>query len=351
MNPFLFVSSKYYAFKQDLAEYLISGWKNDVFIQPNIIMEFDDNFFRHKEGMPLKLWRKGCLKKLARFKRGFTLERTINEGDRLFSTKQPNCIVPYIEEWPSIVRNAHFVDGVHLSVDNTMAKIGERKWLIQSNIQGIPKSFIDEMVKTYGGCEFRQQSTHTSSEGRSFRQYTKHHKIIVVEKEEFMNNLKATYFVCLKPIHKYSRVLPNASTVFIYVCHRGTRFSGKKLEYDHHTDMQRQCSIAKHVGCKFAIKVICPNDTEQDIEIFVNTNHTSHEPESKDDVFFLSLHQSAIDNCAEMLSYLNNIQLAVFHSERCENILFEKVPLHEQRTYCFFLNHKEASNLSYQLQI
>ena len=262
VDPFLFVSSKYYAFKRDLAEYLILGWKNDVLIQPDIIMELDDNFFPHKEGMPLELWRKGCLKKLARFKRGFTLQRTVNEGDRLFSTKQPNCIVPYIEEWPSIVRNAHFVDGFHLSVDDTMAKIGEQKWLIGSNIQEIPKPFIDEMVKTYGGCKFGDQNTHTSGEGRSFRQYTEHHKIPVVEQEEFMNNLKATYSVCLKPIHKYSRVLPNASTIFIYVCHRGTRFSEKKPEYDLHTDKQRQCSIAKHVGCKFVVKVICPNDTE-----------------------------------------------------------------------------------------
>ena len=84
VDPFLFVSSKYYAFKQDLARYLILGWKNDVLIQPDIIMELDDNFFPHKEGMPLELWRKGCLKKLARFKRRFTLQRMVNEGDRLF---------------------------------------------------------------------------------------------------------------------------------------------------------------------------------------------------------------------------------------------------------------------------
>ena len=121
------------------------------------------------------------------------------------------------------------MDGVHLSIDDTMAKIEEQKWLIGSNIQEIPKPFIDEMVKTCGGCKFGQQSTHISGEGRSFRQYTEHHKIPVSEKDEFLNNLKATYSVCLKPIYKYSRVFPNAFTVFIYVCHRGTRFSGKNL--------------------------------------------------------------------------------------------------------------------------
>ena len=64
VDPFLFVSSKYYAFKWDLVEYLISGRKNDVLIQPNIVMELDNNFFPHKEGMPLESWRKACLKKL-----------------------------------------------------------------------------------------------------------------------------------------------------------------------------------------------------------------------------------------------------------------------------------------------
>ena len=99
------------------------------------------------------------------------------------------------------------------------------------------------------------------------------------------------------------------------------------------------------------MKVICPNDIEQNIKIFVNTNHTSHELGSKGDVFFLSLHQSVIDNCAERLSNLNNIQLVVSHSERCENILCKKVLLHEQQTYRFFFDHKEASNLLYRLQM
>ena len=56
VNPFLFVSSKYYAFKRDLVEYLILGWKNDVLIQPDIIVELNDNFFPHKEGIPLELF-------------------------------------------------------------------------------------------------------------------------------------------------------------------------------------------------------------------------------------------------------------------------------------------------------
>ena len=46
-----------------------------------------------------------------------------------------------------------------------MAKIGEWKWLIGSNLHGIPKPFIDEMVKSCRGCKFGQQNIHTSGEG------------------------------------------------------------------------------------------------------------------------------------------------------------------------------------------
>ena len=44
---------------------------------------------------------------------------------------------------------------------------------------------------------------------------------------------------------------------------------------------------------------------------------------------FLRLYQSRINNCAKILSNLNNIQLTISHLEKCERILLEKVLLHE----------------------
>ena len=129
--------------------------------------------------------------------------------------------------------------------------------------------------------------------------------------------------------------------MFIYVCHKGNRFLENNFEYDFHSDEYKQYFAAKHLKYKLVVKVICPNDAGQDIEIFVNSNITSHEPRSKDNVFFLLLHQSAIDNCVEMLNSLNKIQLAISHLERCKNILHEKVPLHKQQTYHFFFITKK----------
>jgi hypothetical protein len=51
-----------------------------------------------------------------------------------------------------------------------------------------------------------------------------------------------------------------------------------------------------------------------------------------------------------MLNNLNNIKFALAYSRRCENILRDGAPLHEQRTFHFFLDLVEASNLSYHLQ-
>ena len=141
------------------------------------------------------------------------MRRTINQGDRLFSTKQLDCIVPYIEEWSSIVWNAHLVDGCHLSIEDTLAKIAEQKWLIGNNIQRFPKQFIEEVVKVCAGYKFEEQRS------RSMRQYSEHYIVPHVHKKDFLNQLKATHYVCLKSIHQYSRALPYASIVFIFVCH------------------------------------------------------------------------------------------------------------------------------------
>jgi hypothetical protein len=105
------------------------------------------------------------------------------------------------------------------------------------------------------------------------------------------------------------------------------------------------------VGCKFHIKIIRADEDGHDIEVHVNLHHDGYEPRSGADAYFLLVHQSAKDNCAEMLSNLNNINFALAYLRRCENILWNQAPLHEQCTFRFFLDPVEVSNLSYHLQI
>jgi hypothetical protein len=55
------------------------------------------------------------------------------------------------------------------------------------------------------------------------------------------------------------------------------------------------------------MKVVEPINEGIDIEVFINIGHNRHEPDSKTDGYFLLVHQSAINNCDEMLRNLNNI--------------------------------------------
>jgi hypothetical protein len=103
-----------------------------------------------------------------------------------------------------------------------------------------------------------------------------------------------------------------------------------------HNDGVSQRSTAKYVGCSFRVKIVEPIEEGLDIEIFINTEHNGHEPGSKTNCYFLPVHQSAIDNCTEMLRNLNNIQLALAYLKRCANILFQKALVHEQKTFRFF---------------
>lgn len=163
-----------------------------------------------------------------------------------------------------------------------------------------------------------------------------------------MNNLKAKHAVCLKFLQNYTRVSPYASKVVIYVCHRGRKPRNTINDTDGTSDRLRQHSTTKYMGCKSYIKIIYPDEEGLDIQIHVNAEHNGHELGSKEDCYFLPVHQSAINSCSEMLGNLNNIQFALAYSTRCENILCEKAPLHEQNIFRFFLDPKEASNLSYR---
>jgi hypothetical protein len=76
---------------------------------------------------------------------------------------------------------------------------------------------------------------------------------------------------------------------------------------DDNNDGVRQHSTRQYAGCNFWVKVVEPIKEGLDIEIFINMGHNGHEPSLKTDGYFLHVHQSAIDNCVEMLRNLNNI--------------------------------------------
>ena len=82
---------------------------------------------------------------------------------------QLDCIVPDIKAWFPIIQNAHLVDRSHFSIEDTLAEIEERKWLIENNIQGLSKSFNKNIIKTCVNYKLGRQRTHTSTPNHSFK--------------------------------------------------------------------------------------------------------------------------------------------------------------------------------------
>jgi hypothetical protein len=229
-----------------------------------------------------------------------------------------------------------------------------QNWLVGGNRHGIPKPYIIEFIKACVHCNYRQPRNEgeIGEQGGvpAFRQYTEVFTMPRANEGEFINSLKAQHAVRLNLIHVYRRTMPYPSRVEVYVCHCGRKFRGKAFNIDDTNDRIRQRSSEKFVGCKFLVKIICGDGEGQEIEVHVNPHHNGHEPGSQSDAYFLPVHHSAKENCAEMLSNLNNIKFALTYLRRCENVLRDRAPLHEQRTFRFFLDPVEASNLSYHLQ-
>jgi hypothetical protein len=69
-------------------------------------------------------------------------------------------------------------------------------------------------------------------------------------------------------------VRPYSTKVKKYVYHRGRKFQSKSHIDDGLNDREKQYCTAKYVRCKFAVKVIYPNEVGRDIEIHVNEEHT-----------------------------------------------------------------------------
>jgi hypothetical protein len=157
VDPFQFMLPRVYCFKQELGEYLIQCLRpREVDVtSPDAIMGLNGAFFPLQEEVALGDFHKRVVKKYERFKKSFGIIRMEDE-DRLFNRKHPTLIVPYIDEWASIVQRAHCGDETHVPELKTLLNIGNHNWLIRGNSRGIPKPNITGVIKTCRECNFGQ---------------------------------------------------------------------------------------------------------------------------------------------------------------------------------------------------
>jgi hypothetical protein len=271
LDPFLFVSSTFYSFKSEVKEYLIQCLKHleDVKADPNTILSLDANFLRREEGTPLELFHQGVLRKWRSYEQNFRIRR-INNVDHLLNDthKIQHLVVPYVEEWPSIVRNAHCLGDGHQSLKKILSNVPNQGWLMGANSHGIPRPFVETSVKSCRSCEYGERRLPRPPQGnvraRVFQQYNERHTMPLAEKDHFINKVKATHTVRLSPIQDYNRVRPYLAYVVIYACHRG-KFRGTTMLDDDHNDGIRQRSTAKYVGYSFRVKIVEPIEEGLDI--------------------------------------------------------------------------------------
>lgn len=124
-------------------------------------------------------------------------------------------------------------------------------------------------------CQFREHGK--EEEVHRYWWYLKHHTMPLAKVELFLDRLMAQHAVCLKPIHRYSKVTWYLREVLIYACQRGQKFPKKTNGDDDNGDRWRQCSTAKYVGCKFSVHILYPDEEGRYVEVHINEEHSSHE--------------------------------------------------------------------------
>jgi hypothetical protein len=195
VDPFQFMLPRVYCFKLELGEYLIQCLRPggvDI-TSPDVTIGLDGAFFPQQEGVALGDFHKQVVKKWERFKKGFGIIRMEGE-DRLFNQKHPTLIVPYIDEWASIIQRAHCEDGTHVPELKILSNIGNHNWLVGGNNHGIPKPYITEVIKTCRECNFGQPRNVRKGGGMNN-----------VEFDNFGNTLKCLLY--LGPMKKNSSIL------------------------------------------------------------------------------------------------------------------------------------------------
>jgi len=198
LDPSLFLNSTYYSFKRRLGNYFVDWCKGRIVPSVGTISTLDPNFFR-QEGASLEAWEKGVLKKWEQYGKQFGVRTGANGEERLFNKKHPHLIIPYIDEWSSIVVRAYCGGERHETYKETIARIGEEGWLVGTQMNGIQKPFIEKVISLCSDCHLGQQAHERMV--RPFRRYTTRYTMPLAEDEGFLNNLKTQHLVRLMPIH------------------------------------------------------------------------------------------------------------------------------------------------------
>ncbi|MCO5613433.1 hypothetical protein L7F22_067709 [Adiantum nelumboides] len=232
-NPKLHMSNTFFVFDREVHHYMMRVLQSGTSTTLDTLKTYD-----YKGMLDLKKWR------------GMKDELCVgHDEDRelcLYLKDAPTKRIPCVEDWETIVRVAHLVEGAqHQGFKKTLDLI-KLKWCIDLRKHGIPTSYIKEYINACG-CNNSNKASLLGSRCQNIDLNKEPPSVITLNKldvEMYMKTIMIkhkTRLVMARSSQKYGA----SKSVVDYICHRGgapRRKGGKK---------RRRTS--KKCGCPFKV--------------------------------------------------------------------------------------------------
>ena len=325
VNPMWFIPHRYYVFIEKSYILMVESLKHnftpiaDMIIASDPIFQDGEDAYLVNYQVILRKW-----KKLG--------EQLQLLGDFCFCNKKsPTLRLPWFEEWGHIVRFVH--EEGHRGNNATAAQIKEKGWVVGQQSHGIPWEYIKKYIRQCPHCvskKFKEKlSTNLLSQARARRLYSFQFEVPMQELDSVIQKIILDYKMNLVKFKTWKvNARPFKAIVTLYRCHRGAVYRRGQRKSNLQSVTIHEQFVSKHCWCEFVLKMVEPYTEENDASLSLDVeeikgsqarlylrNHTTNEPGSDADYFFLPIHPQAIYYCEENLTILKDVR-AVFLASR-----------------------------------
>ncbi|MCO5592583.1 hypothetical protein L7F22_046586 [Adiantum nelumboides] len=212
----------------------------------------------------------------------------------------PTIRIACIEDWKSIVKMAHSIEGEeHQGINKTLDAI-KSKWCTDVRRHGIPISYVKEFIDACR-CKSSNKELGTSTLHQKVHSNKEPVVVICIKKSDiqiYLSSIMIDHKTRLIVACSFQKNGASRSTMVDYICNQGgmPRKKGSKKR----TRTSKQC------GCSFKIQVESFDDHD-DVKIYLQASHSGHIPGSRNDLYHLPAHCFVIKCCKEDLFDVENL--------------------------------------------
>ena len=199
------------------------------------------------------------------------------------------------------------------------------------------KAYIDAC-----GCQKLKKTTPMEMENQ-VKRYVENRLVIeeYVVKDSMINDLLNQIQIKYNTLLKKS--VNKMKHLIRYRCHRASTLIRKGKNIRGHQSL-KQCGCIFHVDVK-------QRDIANQTNIIVYGQHTGHDPKSREDMFYLPVHENVLKTCMEDLWDVGCARDVAKMSFRKQDIQKAKVTQSEKICYRYFMLEKEVHNQASKLKI